>query len=243
MTLPKVFVGTMYCGEGDFPRCKESIKSQQGVDVSHVIVENMPEKQAHNALWALWRAANDGGFAAFVKVDADTVLAGDNVLATIVDVFRSSPRVTGIQSPLLDYFTAGFINGLNAFAPCVTFNDTVDDIYCDRNVDVGHDLIVSSDQVPPVLRPAGFHCYAATPLQAYHFGVHRALKNQTATLAAVKRAWSKEGGDGRAYALLGAADSSSIGRQCSYGDQRLLIAFDATKRRFDQRVNELRATL
>ena len=176
--IPKIFVGTMYCGEGDFDYCCEAIKSQQKVDVTHHIIKNKPEKEAHNELWASWRKAKkQDDYDMFVKIDADTVI-NENVLYEFSLIMKANPRVTGMQASLMDFFTLKFINGLNCFGPSVEFLDTTSELYCDRNVDVGHDLVIKADLLPETLRPAGYHCFFSSNKQSFHFGVHRALKNQ-----------------------------------------------------------------
>lgn len=225
---PQVFVGTMYCGEGDYDECTTSILSQRGVTVHHVVIVNLPEKEAHNRLWQSWRGVQKTGFDMFVKVDADTVLAHDEVLLEFWHVMKANPRVTGIQAPLQDYFTDGYINGLNCFSPRVTFRDTADELFCDRQVDVDHDVVVKSDQVPERLRHAGYHCYHATDAQAFHFGLHRALKNQTHVIDLVRQAHRRHGDRQRALALLGVecAPSFNVGG-FNYGDERFMLAFNA----------------
>ena len=224
----------MYCGEGDLPECLEAVLSQKGVSAKQVIIRNMAEKAAHNALWAAWREARPG-HDMFVKVDADTVLAHDEVLLELWKTMESDPRVTGIQAPLLDYFTAGYINGLNCFSPKVTFRDTADELFCDRQVDVGHDVVIRSEKVCDRLRPAGHHCYRATDAQAFHFGLHRALKGQVGTIAQVRAAYKREGGRARALALLGAQASPNFAvGGFNYSDERFKVALDGVLRRFDE---------
>lgn len=231
---PRVFVGTMECGEGDFPECVAAVAAQAGCVVTHHVVNDLPEKEAHNALWSAWRAAQSG-HDLFVKVDADTVLANSETLLSFWRVMEANPRVTGIQAPLLDYFTAGYINGLNCFSPRVTFCDTLDELFCDRRVDVDHDVIVGSGEVPDQLKPAGYHCYRPTDAQAFHFGLHRALKRQTATLERVREAYKREGGRARALALLGAETAASFSEGgFNYADERFKVALDGVMRRFGQ---------
>lgn len=210
--LPRVFVGTMYCGEGDYHDACEAILSQKGVEVQHVIIANLPEKEAHNRLWHAWRNVQHDGFQMFVKVDADTVLMHDTVLLEFWKALSSNPRCTGIQAPLFDYFTNGNINGLNCFSPKVTFQDSTDNLFCDRRVDTGHDVVLRGSDVPALLTPAGKHCFKTHSLQAFHFGVHRQLKSQHDIIAKVRAAWKveqREEGfdytDGRSFALLGAS--------------------------------------
>lgn len=240
MTRPRVFVGTMYCGEHDFEGCKAAIASQADVEVVHCIIENLPERDAHNRLWASWRAVQNTGFAMFVKVDADTVLAHDHVLVELSNVLKANPRITGIQAPLHDYYTNGFINGLNCFTSDVIFSDSTDTLYCDRNVDTGHDIVMKAENVPESLRPAGKHCHNASPIQSFHFGLHRTLKNQHATLARVRAAWQIKHAetldDNRSFALLGAAAAGSFTREggFNYNDQQLITAFDDAFARREQ---------
>ena len=231
---PKVFVGTMYCGEGDFEEGLSLVLAQKDVEVEHVVIRDLPEKQAHNALWQAWRSAQ-GRCDMFVKVDADTVLAHDGVLRAFWSLLQGNPRVTGVQAPLNDYFTAGHINGLNCFSPRVTFRDTADELFCDRQVDVDHDVVIRSDQVGNDLRPAGYHCYRATDRQAFHFGLHRALKRQANVLDRVRAAYRREPTRARGLALLGAqvADRFADGG-FNDTDERFDVALAAVQHRFHE---------
>lgn len=238
--IPQVFVGTMHCGEGDYDECSVAIHRQRGVALIHSVIEDMPEKEAHNCLWESWRAVRTQGFDMFVKVDADTVLAHDEVFLELWRVMRNDPRVTGIQAPLLDYFTDGYINGLNCFSPRVTFRDTADGLFCDRNVDVDHDIVIKSDGVPERLRPAGYHCHNATDVQSFHFGLHRALKGQTYVLDLVRKAYRRNGDRRRALALLGAQCAGTFkDGGFNYNDERFRSAFEATQTRHAELIETL----
>lgn len=237
---PRVFVGTMHCGEGDYAACCDAVRQQVGVNVTHMSIDNLPERDAHNALWRAWRAVQHEGFDMFVKVDADTVLAHNEVLFEFWKYVRVEPRVTGIQAPLMDYFTDGFINGLNCFTPAVIFRDTNDPLYCDRNVDIGHDVTLSSDRVCDRLRPAGYHCYNATNEQAFHYGLHRALKHHGETIERVRAAWLKHRDERRAYALLGAQRASSFtDGGFNYADDGFRSAFNETVERYGELVKNV----
>lgn len=158
----------------------------------------------------------------------------------VLPAIQRHPRVTGIQAPLLDYFTDCYINGLNCFSPRVIFRDTADELFCDRRVDVNHDIEFKAGQVPDRLRPAGYHCYHATEVQAFHFGLHRALKNQAQILDQVRQAWKHHGDRQRALALMGAECASMFHTGgFNYLDERFKQAFDGVLRRFD----ELKETL
>ena len=122
---PKVFIGTMYCGEGDFHMCKQSIKNQKNVIIEHFIVENLPEKLAHDTLFAKWNEVKKD-FNLFVKVDADTVLNGEEIVRNIYDFMQNDLNITSVQVPIYDYFTDSLIAGLNCFTPTVLFNTNAD---------------------------------------------------------------------------------------------------------------------
>ncbi len=232
--MPRIFIGTMFSGEGDFDECVKMVAMQRDVHVTHKVITNLPEREAHNALWQSWREAKNT-HDLFVKVDADTVLAGYNTLKTIWELMSSDVRITGLQAPLHDFFTLEMINGLNCFKPSVTFNDTSDDLFCDRRVDVGHDVVISSENVPDSLRPAGFHCYGTTPKQAFHFGLHRALKGQSNIIERVRRAHVNAGWSLKRQLVLEGASCAGIFADGSfnYTDDRFNEAFDATYKRIN----------
>jgi hypothetical protein len=239
MVEPRVFVGTMYCGEGDYSKCLEAIAAQDGVVIKHISISDLPEKDAHNKLWQSWRDVKQD-FDMFVKIDADTVLTHRTVLLEFWKMMQKNPRITGIQAPLLDYFTDGHINGLNCFSPKVTFRDSADELFCDRQVDIDHDIVIKSEGVPPPLRPAGFHCYHSSPVQAFHFGLHRALKNQTQVIELVHQAWKRYNDRLRALAFIGAtyAPVFNVGG-FNYKDERFQNVFEAVTHNFDQIVKTL----
>jgi len=237
---PNIFVGTMFCGEGDYYECCSSIYRQKNVSIVHNRLHNLPEKQAHNALWSSWRKIKDNGFDMFVKIDADTVLAHDEILFELWKLMSSNPRITGIQAPLFDYFTDGYINGLNCFSPKVVFNDTTDDLFCDRKVDVNHDIVINSADVGERLRPAGHHCFHATEEQSFHFGLHRALKCQVQVIDLVKQAWKHHNDKQRAFALLGASCANTFnGASFNYNDEKFKLAFEFAKQNYDKLVINL----
>jgi len=238
--LPRIFVGTMYTQEGEFEGCLKQIRAQQDVVVAHVIIANMREKEAHNALWHAWRHQGSS-HDLFVKVDADTILASPHTLRLIWEQFNNNPRVTGLQAPLHDYMTDGLINGLNAFSTKVVFNDTQDELYCDRQVDTNHDVVLREKDLPSTLIPAGFHCWNSTDSQAFHYGLHRMLKGQRTTIDKVRMAWNRDHDRPRAWALIGAkmADQFTINRQFNYNDPTFKTAFAEANTRYDELTQNL----
>lgn len=231
----KIFVGTLYSGEGEFQCCIDKIHKQKNVEITHCVIAGLGEKDAHNSLWAAWKNARES-HDLFVKIDADTVLCSDNTLFQVWQQFLANPRVTGLQAPLDDYMTKTLINGLNAFSPKVVFNDTRDDLYCDRQVDVGHDIVLRSNEIPISLRPAGLHCYHSSDKQAFHYGLHRTLKNQRHTIDLVKSAWMNDRDRARAMALIGSAMSHQFvnNHKFNYCDEEFKEALLKAETRYDE---------
>ncbi len=163
----------------------------------------MPEYEAHNMLWAAWNAAKTD-HDIFVKIDADTILNRSSALEEICQLFKQ-PDVTGVQIPLHDFFTDELINGLNAFSPLVTFEPSRLRLYADH-ADRGHKKVLKGTEVQ-FLAPIGWHGKYPKPLQAFHYGFHRRLKNQNATLQRLASAWLDHGDREREWAIAGAASA------------------------------------
>lgn len=224
----KVFVGTLYSGEGDFTKCVASIVEQQDIDITCSVISDLPEKEAHNALWDAWNDAKKD-HDIFVKVDADTVLQHPRVLKNVCDLFASNERLTGIQCWLHDYFTDGLIYGLNCYSRNVVFKRTEDNLFCDR-VDTNHDQVLRGGALPKELFPAGQHCHHANELQAFHFGLHRQLKKQDNILHLVRKAWERDRDSIRAWALVGAhvAEQFRSNHRFNYTDPEFIAVFNSS---------------
>lgn len=231
---PRIFVGTLYVCEGDYLECSRIIKAQKDVHVTHHIVVGMQEKAAHNALWDAWNSAKfDHDL--FIKVDADTVVRDETTFSKIWSLFDAEPRLTGIQAPLHDYMTDDLIFGLNVSSPKVIYAPSLNGLYCDRGVDSGHDVVFRTDKLPPELVPAGYHCHYSTEMQAFHYGVHRSLKNQHDTMAKVRKAWKKSKDRVRGFALFGEAMASQFSNENhNYEDLFFQHSFDVAKKSYDE---------
>jgi len=224
----KIFVGTMEHGELDFQTCKESIKNQVGVELTHYVVSNLPEKEAHENLFSAWNEAKKD-HQLFLKVDADTVLSHNEVIKTFVDVFEKNERLTGAQAWLHDYLTDSLIYGLTCLKHTVNVAVKVNKLYPDR-ADTGHDIVLRGNQLPENLIPAGKHCWHSSESQAFHYGFHRGKKNQIDILNKVYSAWEKNQFDKiRGMCLMG-FKLSSLYENVDYRDVDFQNAFDTAKR-------------
>lgn len=200
-----IFVGTLFSGEGDYNDCINSILEQKNVTITHKLIANHPEKEAHNILWNSWKNVQNDGYKAFIKIDADIILSHDHVLNEIINLFEQNPEITHVQAPLYDFFTDDLLVGINCYSPSVVFTNSNDNLFCDRNMDTNHKIHLRAENVPQSLKPAGFHCTKATELQAFHYGVHRALKGQQDVLTKVYASFIKTHNILKYLVLLGAS--------------------------------------
>ena len=221
----KVFVGTMECGENDFDNCSKIIKEQENAHICHFVVSNMSEHEAHQKLYSVWEQAKNT-YELFIKVDADTILSHSNVISEHVKLFTNNPRLTGTQAWLHDYLTDSKIYGLSCIRNTVSFTKCTNHLYPDR-VDGKHDIVLRGDQLPNSLNPAGVHCPNPSDKQAFHYGVHRALKNQTQIISKVYNCWKQYGDKKRALVLIGAKYSAKFvnNLEFNYTDEKFNKAF------------------
>ena len=199
--FPKIFIGTLESGESEFSQCKAAIAGQKGVTIFHHVVSGLSEFEAHNALWTEWNRVKEG-YQLFVKIDADTVLIGDDALLRIWTVFSTDARVSGAQVFLHDHFSDGLIAGLNAFTPVVKFTPSKSRLNADH-ADSNHTKIFKPKDLMH-LAPIGLHAPSPGDDQSLFYGYHRALKEQTELLAQVVAAYQSKPNRSRRLALLGA---------------------------------------
>ena len=223
-TVRKIFVGTLYVNESEFELCCNIINAQKDVDVHHEIISGLPEHEAHNKLWQTWNRAKSK-HDLFVKIDADTVLNDAHSLARIARLFEADNEVTGVQLPLLDYYTNGPVMGLNCFSPEVIFTASEDPLFCDR-VDSGHKKVLRGPELDS-LYPIARHGVDPSPVQAFHFGFHRGLKKQKQIARDLARAYLDEGGIGRMYALAGFEKVGIFSKPLNYFDKKFQKMFQS----------------
>jgi len=190
----------MSYGEAELEACIQAVRHQKGVEVTHQIISDMPEYQAHNKLWEEWgkqRSQHD----VFVKVDADTILSRPSALREVSELFKKR-GVTGAQIMLHDYYTNDLISGLNAFSPQVEFKPAKHRLFADH-ADVNHTVVLRGESVAH-LAPIGWHCENPHPRQAFFFGLHRALKKQSEVIRKCATVWLAKRDVARSWALTGA---------------------------------------
>lgn len=165
----KILVGIMHCIENELDECIASLKSQTHKDHDHFIIKDLPNKEAHAVLYQTFmNAANE--YQLFIKLDADMVLHRNTYLEEVIREFSSEPDLTLLQVAVHDFFTNQLIFGLHSYRNTMRWNPR-DELFTDKQATLGKTINDSSK-----LAPAAYHCPNPSPFQAFHFGVHKAVK-------------------------------------------------------------------
>jgi hypothetical protein len=168
---PNVLVLTLFSGEAEFDRCRSSLAQQDYSSWEQRVIENLPNTEAHARLYETVMAES-GKFGLFFKLDADMVLADNDVLSDLVRVFEERPDLDHLVVAVSDWMTDSRMIGAHLFSDRVRWQRHEETLYVDPDPDFpGRKLVVSD---PP--RDLIVHAGDPTPLQAFHFGAHRALQ-------------------------------------------------------------------
>lgn len=165
---PRILIGTLHCGENEFAACVESLRAQTFQNWEHFVLENLPNREAHETLYRQFMD-RAGEFDLFLKLDADMILRDPAALEKIVARFREAPGLDQIEMTVFDIPSNTNIWGVHAFSNRARW-EVGDDLFVDPKPKIpGSRLRVDSE-------PLVTHCADPSPAQAYLLGVHRALK-------------------------------------------------------------------
>lgn len=170
--LPRFLVLTLHCGENEIDDCKASVARQNAVSAEQVVFSNLGNIEAHRTLYQeiMTRA---GEFDFFLKLDADMVLSHDSALAEVAQYFAAHPGLDHLAVEVNDHFTGSRMASVHTFSPRVTWplsaNQT---LFVDPSPQIPGTRAVHPADIAPFVE----HAPNPHPFQAFHFGVHRALK-------------------------------------------------------------------
>lgn len=168
---PRILVLTLYAGEEEFERSSESLRAQSHTRWERKIFEFLPNKEAHEALQDEV-TRRSGEFDLFLKLDADMVFRDRDALERIVDLFHAHPGTDHARTAVHDWFCDSLVMGLHIWSNRVHWEPSHERLFVDTEPSYpGRRLTLWSDPAPFV-----DHCPDPGPHQAFHFGVHRALK-------------------------------------------------------------------
>lgn len=167
----RVFVGVLYSGENEYQECLHSIEGQTYSEFDLYKFEFLPKLEAHRSLYHSFLDKKDR-YDLLIKIDADMVLTRPELFQQIVNKFVLNPGMEVLGIAIWDFFSGGYINGLNSYRNTVSWELDPGNV----NADV---VIVDAERYvfdQSELAPAAWHCKNPSKLQAFHFGVHRGVK-------------------------------------------------------------------
>lgn len=168
---PKILIGTLFSGENEFDTCVRSLQDQCYTNWEHVVFKNLPNKEAHEKLYQEFMARQDR-FDLFLKLDADMVLMNENALDQIVELFKKNRNLDHAELAVKDWFSDTLMMGVHITTKRAVWKKIKDNLFVDHNPDIPGQHVQFWDGCVPLV----VHSPDPAPFQAYHFGVHRALK-------------------------------------------------------------------
>jgi hypothetical protein len=180
----RILVGTLYTIENEFAECCASIKAQTHQNFEHLVIQGLPNKEAHDTLYRTFeqRAAE---FDMMIKVDADMVIENRCLFEKIVSRFAADPQLNWLCLQVHDFYCNRLIWGLNIFRNTIRWLYRTESLFVDHNVDPAS--VTRRQLSDPELTPAALHCKNPAPFQAFHFGFHRGQKCAQPGRIAAKR--------------------------------------------------------
>ena len=186
----KLLIGTIYSGENELDECLKSIHAQRYTNYDHILIENLPKREAHHRLYKTF-LEHAQEYELLVKVDADTVLISENLFEKIIERFSSEPSLEVLSIGLHDFYTDTIINGLQVSRNTVRWDFSKNSIFTDIPIMDPKSYVFDTT----LLSPAGEHSPNPSLPQAFHYGVHRGIKSiqkihSTTHWATVQKVWS-----------------------------------------------------
>jgi len=164
-------IGMLYSGENEYAESRRSLERQSLGDWELLQIENLPNKQAHDALYRAFMEKADR-FRFFLKLDADTVFNSERsleILLSLLDVPERDLLVTDAHDWISD---TPIPAGMQSYSSRVRWPVSPDLLMVDHTpVFPGHG---HRQYLPPV--PIAVHSPNPSSFQAFRYGVHRALK-------------------------------------------------------------------
>ena len=195
--FPTFVVCTMHCDEPDFEHCVRSIAQQKNVNIKHIVVDNLPEVEAHNVVYRTFNDADPSWIRA--KIDADVTLIDEHILERVAQDLSLRPHAAGLMPAVYDRLTDSHINaGIMFYTSAARFRHQSDPLKCDRNV-------LEPNVEASILDwyCVGRHMQYANELTAFRYGFHRGLKGQHQIYEMVKVANERQPDPIRKMALAG----------------------------------------
>lgn len=164
----KVLVGILHSNENEFQECLASLARQTFVNHELHVIENLPNKQAHDALYYFFMN-NSNSFDLFLKLDADMTFAEKNSLEKMEVEFTS--EISHLFAYVLDHPSSIKIPGIQMFRSGTRWNFTAEPLNVDYPPVISGKtkMIVDANFINHMIRPNDY--------QLFRYGIHKALKS------------------------------------------------------------------
>jgi hypothetical protein len=167
----QLFIGTLYSIENEYSECIQAIENQSYQHFEHVIIKNLPNKKAHDALFSSFIERTDQ-FDLLVKIDADMVLVDCDFFAKVVQRFTSDEKLEHLEIAVQDFFSDQPIWGMNIYRNTIYWQKNNEDLF----VDNGPTYKSRKVRDDADLAPAAVHCKNPGRFQSFHYGIHKGIK-------------------------------------------------------------------
>jgi hypothetical protein len=168
----RIFVATLYSGENELNECKASVLRQTYRNHTHRVFKHLPNRSANAHLFMTFKELA-GEYDLFVRLDADMVIARDDLFEGIVDTFKAQPQVKVLVIAVRDFISDQLMIGLAAYRSNLAWpSEFREDLFTDAVLVQPGEILVDWDR----LAPASYHCPNPSDLQCLHYGIQRALK-------------------------------------------------------------------
>ena len=217
----RVCVLTLYSGENEFERMKESVAMQQPFEIEHIVFSWLSNIEAHRQLNQKI-IDNRSKFDYFVKLDSDMILSDEKVIANILNKYFSDKEIDHLELAVWDFLSQSWMMGCHFFSPRVHWEWNDENLFVDPSPMIeGKRKKIKTPDYPLIIHAPDPH-----PSQAFQIGVHRAAKaiqsgrksvnlwqiyHQWLFLSSVWRCFRKHRDKARAFTILG-ADNVISGR-------------------------------
>jgi hypothetical protein len=195
MNGPKIYVGTLYCGENELEECCRKIQGQRYQNFEHFVYKYLPNKDAHDTLFRDF--LNRKEFDYLVKIDADTVVREEVFFENIIRLFEENLHIDLVEFVVYDFFEQVINLGVNCYRQGFSLIDK-GDLFVDRITDIPKDRRMISSYLSSV------HCPNSSDFQAFHFGFHAQIKKRDVSVRNTFWAYLKTLNRSRGLALCGA---------------------------------------
>lgn len=165
----RLYIGTLHSNENEFWECVASIKRQTHSNFEHFVFSGLGNVEAHAALYGDFLARKDE-FDLLIKIDADMVLTDDDLFVKIEERFQDE-SLEMLSIDVHDWYSDRLIGGMNTYRNTIQWQGDKGAVFVDK-VGISGKRISDSK----ILAPAALHCPNPSPFQAFHYGVHKAMK-------------------------------------------------------------------